>query len=174
MEKLTTGIVRRVDELGRVVIPKELRRTLRIKEGEEMEVCVMGGSEILLRKYSAVKALRDLAAEICSSLSEITGCNSLICDTDVIVASENEKAAFENAPVSYALENILSQRKSAYIATGELKIASEEKNYREVIVAPVILGGDINGGVILASNSPIGEYGKKLAELAASFFSKQF
>lgn len=174
MENLATGIVRRVDELGRVVIPKEMRRTLRIKEGEEMEVSVKNGNEIVLRKYSAAKAMKELATELCGSLADISGHTALICDTDEVISSSSDKNIFEGEHISTQLEDVLLQRKSTHFSGGDFKIAKEERPFKEAAVCPVIAGGDIVGGVILAAHSPIAENSKRLAELTASFFAKQF
>ena len=88
----TTGIVRRIDELGRVVIPKELRRTMRIKEGEEMEVFVAPDDTLVLKKYSPLKAMEDFCKEYAEAVYRVTGHNCLICDNDVFLAAAADKA----------------------------------------------------------------------------------
>src|SRR5690606_11016659 len=81
-----TGIVRRIDDLGRVVIPKEIRRTLRIREGDPLEIFVDRDGEVILKKYSPIGELGDFAKEYAESLHESTGHITMICDRDTIIA----------------------------------------------------------------------------------------
>lgn len=171
----TTGIVRRVDELGRVVIPKEMRRTLRIKEGEEMEVSVYNNSHIVLKKYSAIKALKDFEQEYADSIFKVTGSNTLICDNDNIVACAADKNQYLSKQISPGLENLLQSRKSVYLSGADIVgVAGEKENAKDMAVAPIIFKGDIIGGVIIISQKGIGESGRQIAEVAAEFLSKQF
>lgn len=172
--KVTSGIVRRVDELGRVVIPKEMRRTLRIKEGEEMEVLVKSESEILLRKYSAVKALSDFADELVESLYSVAACSALICDTGEITHAATEKQTYLNRPISDFLDRALRQRKAVYLPDQNVKLSDDAPAYKHTVIAPIIFKGDVAGGVILASNTNLNENCKKLAELTADILAKQF
>ena len=175
MEETTTGIVRRVDELGRVVIPKEMRRTLRIKEGEEMEVCVINNSQIVLKKYSAVKALKDFEQEYADAIYQVTGNNDLICDNDKIVVCAADKSIYLNKQISADLEKILEGRKSVYLyGNGIIDITDEKEGHKDMAVSPIIYKGDIVGGVILTSYKGMGESSLKLAEVAAEFLSRQF
>ena len=106
----STGIVRRMDELGRVVIPKELRRTLRIREGEELEVLTTDDSELVLRKYSAIDELADFKADYVRSIYTTTGLTALITDNDRVLA-----AAGKNAP-AIAGEGVLSKKTAVWTA----------------------------------------------------------
>ena len=81
-----TGIVRRIDDLGRVVIPKEIRRTLRIREGDPLEIFVDHDGEVILKKYSPIGELGDFAQEYADSLFEATGHIAIITDRDQIIA----------------------------------------------------------------------------------------
>lgn len=177
MEETTTGIVRRVDELGRVVIPKEMRRTLRIKEGEEMEVSVINNSQIVLKKYSAIKALKDFEMEYCESIHQVTGYNALVCDNDQIVASAADKNIFLSKQISSSLEKVLASRKSVYLYGMDLIDivgSGEKESYKDMAVSPIIFKGDIIGGIILVSNKGMGETSLKLVEVASDFLSRQF
>ena|SRR5690554_3281873 len=173
--KETTGIVRRVDELGRVVIPKEMRRTLRIKEGEEMEVSVLDNSQIVLKKYSAIKALKDFEQEYADVIYAITDNNTVICDNDSIVACGADKNAYISRHISKELENILQSRKSVYLyGMDVIKVADESQTYKDMAISPIIFKGDIIGGVVIVSQKGMGESSLKIAEVAAGFLAKQF
>ena len=115
-----TGIVRRIDDLGRVVVPKEIRRTLRIREGDPLEIFTDREGEIILKKYSPIGELGQFAGEYAESLSQATG--HLVCITDrdhVIAASGQGKREFENKPISKQLEMMIEDRKNVVASKGE-------------------------------------------------------
>ena len=169
-----TGIVRRIDELGRVVIPKELRRTMHIKEGEEMEVFVAPDDSLVLKKYSALKGLNEFASEYADVLFRHTGNNCLICDTDEFISCAVDKNVYQNRKISVALETFLSRRKSAYLRGKEVfSVANENVEYKDMAISPIISGGDVIGGIVLLGKNFVGEVGKSLVEVAASFLSQQ-
>jgi AbrB family transcriptional regulator (stage V sporulation protein T) len=171
----TTGIVRRIDELGRVVIPKELRRTMHLKEGEEMEVFVAPDNTLVLKKYSAVKELADLAQEYAEIIYNITNTNCLICDLDNFIAASIDKSVYFENRISKTLEGFLMGRKAAYLR-GENVInllPDDTRVYKDMAIAPIMVGGDVLGGVIMPSPVGFGELSLKLVEIAAGFLSKQ-
>ena len=171
----TSGIVRRVDELGRVVIPKEMRRILRIKEGEEMEVSVLNNSEIILKKYSAIKAFKEFEKEYVDSLYQVFRNNTLICDNDDIVVCSSDKNIYENKQISKELEKVLEKRKSVYLyGTDLINLVGEDIKYRDMVISPILYKGDVMGGVIIVSQKGIGESALKLVEVASTFLAKQF
>jgi AbrB family transcriptional regulator (stage V sporulation protein T) len=178
-----TGIVRRIDDLGRVVIPKEIRRTLRIREGDPLEIFVDRDGEVILKKYSPIGELADFAQEYADSLHEALGHAALIADRDTIIAAAGTpKKEFLNRPLSPAVEKVMESRKSVLIAN-----TAEHKFYREVeeedspkflseAIAPIISEGDPIGAVILASRDKavkMGDLELKLVETAAGFLGKQ-
>lgn len=177
-----TGIVRRIDDLGRVVIPKEIRRTLRIREGDPLEIFTDREGEVILKKYSPIGELTEFATEFAESLYESVGHTSVICDRDTIVAiSGGSKKEYLDKRVSPELEKIMESRET-YVATGSnkpIRLASDELNpgkYTNQIIAPIVTQGDPIGAVILVSKEPnvkMGEIEIKLAETAAAFLSKQ-
>lgn len=170
----TTGIVRRIDELGRVVIPKELRRTMHIKEGEEMEVFVAPDDTLVLKKYSALKALSDFSKEYADILYKHTGHNCLVCDNDVFISCATDKNLYEGKRISKALENFLNARKASYIRSNEVfSLANEGMDYKDMAIAPLIVNGDVMGGIMLVGKTPVGESSLKLVEVAAGFLAKQ-
>lgn len=180
-----TGIVRRIDDLGRVVIPKEIRRTLRIREGDPLEIFVDREGEVILKKYSPIGELGDFAKEYADSLHEALGHISLIADRDAIIAvSGAPKKEFLNKPISKAIEKIMDERKAVIINNQgadphgmDCTITEDsECRYTAEVIAPIISEGDPIGAVIIASdevNVDMGELELKLAETAAGFLAKQ-
>ena len=81
-----TGIVRRVDDLGRIVIPKEIRRTLRIREGDPLEIYTEKDGGVIFRKYSPKGDLQEFAAQMCESIGSATGRVAAVSDRDTIIA----------------------------------------------------------------------------------------
>lgn len=171
----TTGIVRRIDELGRVVIPKELRRTMHLKEGEEMEVFVAPDNSLVLKKYSAVKELAKFGQEYADIVYNITNTNCFICDLDNFVAVSIDKSIYLNKRISKALEGFLIGRKAAYLKGESLidLIADDTRVYKDMAISPIVTGGDVLGGIIMASINGFGDLGLKLVEIASGFLSKQ-
>lgn len=183
-----TGIVRRIDDLGRVVIPKEIRRTLRIREGDPLEIYVDREGEVILKKYSPVGELGDFAKEYADSLYEAIGQIILIADRDNIVAvSGASKKEFLNKPLGMAVEKVMEERKSAIINNpGEHKNCKgcvtdcddeeDECKFTAEVIAPIIAEGDAIGAVVICSKQPgvqLGDLEMKLAETAAGFLAKQ-
>ncbi|WP_347489684.1 stage V sporulation protein T [Desulfoscipio sp. XC116] len=180
-----TGIVRRIDDLGRVVIPKEIRRTLRIREGDPLEIFVDREGEVILKKYSPIGELGDFAKEYADSLHEALGHISLIADRDAVIAvSGASKKEFLNKPISNAIEKVMEERKAVVInnpgtdqqGMDGMIIEDGECKYAAEVIAPIISEGDPIGAVILASREPnvnMGELELKLAETAAGFLAKQ-
>lgn len=177
-----TGIVRRIDELGRVVIPKEIRRTLRIREGDPLEIFTDREGQVILKKYSPIGELTEFAQEYCDSLHESTNHTALISDRDFIIAiAGGSKREYLEKRISPELEK-LTENRSTYSATGDnkpLKITYEDPNldkYTAQVIAPIIMQGDPIGSVILVSkesNAIMGDLEIKLTETAAGFLSKQ-
>ncbi|WP_027364279.1 stage V sporulation protein T [Desulfotruncus alcoholivorax] len=180
-----TGIVRRIDDLGRVVIPKEIRRTLRIREGDPLEIFVDREGEVILKKYSPIGELGDFAKEYADSLHEALGHIACIADRDTIIAvSGAPKKEFLNKPISTAVEKVMEDRKAVIINNPgkdpyckECLITGDgECKYSAEVIAPIIAEGDPIGAVILASRESdliMGELELKLAETAAGFLAKQ-
>lgn len=180
-----TGIVRRIDDLGRVVIPKEIRRTLRIREGDPLEIFVDREGEVILKKYSPIGELGDFAKEYADSLYEAVGHIILIADRDnVIAVSGGPKKEFLNRPISPAIEQVMEDRKSVLInKPGEHKYCKEclteddeGCKFTAEVVAPIVSAGDPIGAVMICSKEPgvqMGDIEVKLAETAAAFLGKQ-
>lgn len=181
-----TGIVRRIDDLGRVVIPKEIRRTLRIREGDPLEIFVDREGEVILKKYSPIGELGDFAREYADSLNEAIGHIACIADRDAIIAVAGApKKEFMNRPIGPAVERVMEERKAILInkpgTHGHCKNCSvlDDDNsckFTAEVIAPIIAEGDPIGAVILASKEDtiqMGDLEMKLAETAAGFLAKQ-
>lgn len=174
-----TGIVRRIDDLGRVVIPKEIRRTLRIREGDPLEIYTATDGEVIFKKYSPVGELSAFAGQYADVLARISSMPTLICDKDhVIAAAGVSKREFLERRVTSVLENYMENRKS-YTATqqslGDVQPVEGIEHYASVIY-PIIASGDVTGAVVMLTGDqikvPTGVE-IKLAQSAAAFLGKQ-
>ena len=177
-----TGIVRRIDELGRVVIPKEIRRTLRIKEGDPLEIFTER-DELMLKKYSPIATLERFSKATARSLNDLSGKLAVICDTDgVLHAFGDGKKDLDGKTLSEDMEKILKERRS-YIANiadgGDILplTSSREEGVTAQIIVPIVSGGDCLGAVAVLSK----EDGAKmdgsdmnLARLTADILANQF
>lgn len=178
-----TGIVRRIDDLGRVVIPKEIRRTLRIREGDPLEIFTDKEGEVILKKYSPIGELGDFASQYAETLHKTSGHITCIADRDTIIAvSGTSKKEFLEKSLSQDLEKVIEEKNTLVVKSPDEKpiaiIADEsgDKAYTSQVVSPIISEGDPIGAVILLSMDPnarMGEVEAKLAQSAASFLGKQ-
>lgn len=171
-----TGIVRRIDDLGRVVIPKEIRRTLRIREGDPLEIFVDRDGEVILKKYSPIGELGDFAQEYSDSLYETTGHVAIITDRDAVVAvSGVPKKQWIDRLIVPAVEKAMDTRRSVLTKMGDHP-EEEHWGFAMQVIAPIISEGDPIGAVILGTNEAnrnLGELETKLCETAAGFLAKQ-
>ncbi|MCX8129849.1 MAG: stage V sporulation protein T [Clostridia bacterium] len=178
-----TGIVRRIDDLGRVVIPKEIRRTLRIREGDPLEIFTDKEGEVILKKYSPIGELSDFATQYADSLHKTSGHITCITDRDTIIAvSGASKKEFLEKPLSQDLERVIEEKTTLVVKSPDEKtisiIADEaaDRKYTSQVVSPIISEGDPIGAVLFLSTDPnarMGEVEAKLAQSAAGFLGKQ-
>ncbi|MDF2668208.1 MAG: stage sporulation protein [Paenibacillus sp.] len=174
-----TGIVRRIDDLGRVVIPKEIRRTLRIREGDPLEIFVDRDGEVILKKYSPIGELGDFAKEYAESLYEGTSHVTLISDRDTFIAvAGGSKKEFLDKQVGQSVETIMESRRATIETNaGHYDLAKDmSENYSSFVIAPIVAGGDPIGSVILLTKDEsvkMGQMELKMAETAAAFLAKQ-
>lgn len=173
-----TGIVRRIDDLGRVVIPKEIRRTLRIREGDPLEIFVDREGEVILKKYSPISELGHFATEYAEALFDSLQFPILICDRDEVIAlSGVSKKDYLNKSISSSLGEIIENRTTVFKENGE-KIEITHGHEEEVdsyCISPIIANGDPIGCVMVLSrdNEKLSEVEQKVIETAASFLAKQ-
>jgi AbrB family transcriptional regulator (stage V sporulation protein T) len=177
-----TGIVRRIDDLGRVVIPKEIRRTLRIREGDPLEIFTDREGGVILKKYSPIGELTDFSKEYAESLQQSIGHIILIADKDAFISvSGSSKKEYVEKKISNDLEKVMEDRKSVLLGEGGGKVIplyndEEEGKYNYQVISPIISEGDAIGAVIILSkdsSEKLGDLEMKLAETAASFLGKQ-
>jgi len=173
-----TGIVRRIDDLGRVVIPKEIRRTMRIREGDPLEIYTDNDGEVIFKKYSPIGELSPFAAQYADVLSKNVGFPALICDRDHVVAAAGvSRKEYLERRVSSSLEDLMEGRKSftAKDSSGDF-LPVEGLDRKAAVAFPILASGDITGAVVLLENdagSPPNETEIKLAQVAAGFLGKQ-
>ena len=175
------GITRRIDELGRIVIPKEIRRTLRIREGAPLEIFTDREGQIILKKYSPIGELSQFSGQYAETMAQTTG--HLVCITDrdhVIAASGSGKKEFEGKPISRQLDEVMENRKTLVASKDEnnfIKITLDDSGeYVTQAISTIICEGDAIGAVILYDkdkNHPMGETENQLVSIAAGFLGKQ-
>ncbi|WP_078593250.1 stage V sporulation protein T [Evansella clarkii] len=172
-----TGIVRRIDDLGRVVIPKEIRRTLRIREGDPLEIFVDRDGEVILKKYSPISELGDFAKEYAEALYDSLNHTVLIADRDTYIAvAGGSKKEYHNKAIGENVESAMNDRKTEIeTQAGEYSLTGDHQEQANgYCIAPIIANGDPIGAVVLiGKDNDVGEVEKKLAETAAGFLARQ-
>jgi AbrB family transcriptional regulator (stage V sporulation protein T) len=177
-----TGIVRRIDDLGRVVIPKEIRRTLRIREGDPLEIFTDREGGVILKKYSPIGELSEFSREYAESLQQTIGNIIIVCDKDnIICVSGGAKKEYVDKKISNELEKAMEDRKAIILGEGSGKVIAlyddeAENKYSAQVMAPIITEGDSIGAVLIVATEigiKFGDLELKLAETAASFLGKQ-
>lgn len=157
-----TGIVRRIDDLGRVVVPKEIRRILRIREGDPLEIYTGNGGEVILKKYSPISELGQFAGEYADTASSILNSIVIVSDTDhVVAASGVKKSDYLDRKIDSELDKIIQSKTSV------------RDNTKTVV--PILVHGDAIGSVMIMpkSNASLSDIEFKAAEIGASFLAKQ-
>ncbi len=174
-----TGIVRRIDDLGRVVIPKEIRRTMRIREGDPLEIYTDHEGEVIFKKYSPIGELATIASQYAETLHKTCDLAVVITDRDCVIACSGlPKREFADKSLSRELEKIIEGRSMWTEKEGErLYITDENSAWRASCIMPIITEGDIIGCVASLvsddSQAPNKDLESKLIQTAASFLGKQ-
>ena len=176
-----TGIVRRIDDLGRVVVPKEIRRTLRIREGDPLEIFTDREGEIILKKYSPIGELGQFAKQYADSLTQTTGHIVAITDKDQFIAvSGPAKKDIITKGISRDLEDAINERETVIAAKDDknfIRMMNEDDSeYTFQVITPIISEGDAIGAVIILTKdtkTKFGEMEVKLAGTAAAFLGRQ-
>lgn len=173
-----TGIVRRIDDLGRVVIPKEIRRTMRIREGDPLEIYTDNDGEVIFKKYSPIGELSDFASQFAEVMARSCDLPVIICDRDHCIAAAgiSKKEVLERRVSSY-LEELMESRKSVFYVKGENSKGSplEGIDIKTEAAVPIISAGDVSGAVVLVGEGDrhAGETDYKVCQIAAAFLGKQ-
>lgn len=149
-----TGIVRRIDDLGRVVIPKEIRRTLRIREGDPLEIYTDKDGEVIFKKYSMMGGLSDFASQICETLYKTANHPAIITDRDSIIAlSGLLRREWLEKPVSAALEGVMEERRMYRYQEGSVPcpVTDSRSGLFISLAAPILAEGDVMGCILFAN-----------------------
>ncbi len=179
-----TGIVRRIDDLGRVVIPKEIRRTMRIREGEPLEIFVDREGEVILKKYSPIGELSQFAQEYADALAEETGHAVFVLDRDMIIAvSGISRNIYKDRLISTDAEKAMESRRTLILEDKGVEAFCQESteedqqySFSSSVLSPIIVEGDPIGVVVISNKNEdksVGDLEKKLANTAALFLAKQ-
>ncbi|MBQ7161159.1 MAG: AbrB/MazE/SpoVT family DNA-binding domain-containing protein [Clostridia bacterium] len=178
-----TGIVRRIDDLGRVVIPKEIRRTMHIRDGDPLEIYTDREGEVIFKKYSPVGELNAFAGQYAETLHRTCELDVLICDRDTVIAYAGlPRRDFAEKPISSELEAILETRRLYVYNSGDRKCPATAEMTSEYFVScamPMITEGDLVGAVVsLVKNEPTSDRAKrdveqKVIQTAAGFLGRQ-
>ena len=172
-----TGIVRRIDDLGRVVIPKEIRRTMRIREGDPLEIYTDRDGEVIFKKYSPIGELSQFAAQYAETLNKTCGLAVVICDRDAVIAGAGiPKREYTDRKLSAEFESIIEARTLFTAGNEEIPIVDGSRSFISCAM-PIITDGDITGCVasIMQTDAPKlqGNLETKLIQTAAGFLGRQ-
>ena len=178
-----TGVVRRIDDLGRIVIPKEIRKTLRIKEGDPLEIFTDKDGEVILKKYSPIGELSEFAINYAETLAKTTGHIACITDKDTVIAvSGTSKKEFLQQGLSQEIEDVIDN-KEVYTSKEHNEVSlpitqndNKERKYNSQLVYPIISQGDTIGSIILLSkdeHTKMGDVELKVVQSAANFLGNQ-
>lgn len=174
-----TGIVRRIDDLGRIVIPKEIRRTLKIREGDPLEIFTDREGGVVFRKYSPVGDLQTVAAQMCESMGAATGRIAAVTDRESIIALHGApRRELMDKPTSAELESLMEQRKNYLYRFGDpqIRVSESAGQYRLGAASPIVSHGDLMGSVLFLlheGDRPLQESDRTMTRMAAEFLASQ-
>lgn len=177
---MDTCIIRRIDDLGRVVIPKEIRKTLRIKEGDPLEFYIEK-ENVILKKHSPITALGEYSFVIADGIAKVTGKSCIITDTDKVVLVGGKDKSLENKLLSDKMISVLKERKSLLIACGDgaepIPITKSDNGAENQIIVPIVGSGDCFGAIVLYDNDKTSRFNSadvKLVRLSSYILSERF
>ena len=167
----TTGIVRRIDDLGRVVIPKEIRKTLRIKEGDPLEISIINDN-IMLKKYSSIEDFQFMFSILIEKISNIIKKEIIVFDWDkIICASSYTFSSYINKNISNSLYDLMDDRKMSYLGN-DIQIVDEVESRGNFIFSSIVPNGDVVGGVLILDTEEITDEDKMFLDLIIDIFVK--
>ena len=172
-----TGVVRRIDDLGRIVIPKEIRRTMRIREGDPLEIFTDKDGGVVFKKYSLMGGVADFAGQMCETLAKLSGLAAVITDRDnTLAVSGAPKRELGERSISEELEQLMENRQLYVHQEGEPSFPAcrDVEKYRVAVCAPILSGGDVLGAVLFVSDEPqaVTDSEIKMIQTAAGFLSR--
>lgn len=166
-----TGILRRIDELGRVVIPKEIRKTMKMREGEELEIYTTA-EEVVLKKYSELSAMESFARSLVTAIRKATGRSAAVTDGDVVIAAAGNLVPPVGEAVHASLRKAIDDRRTVVLSE-EKCLSLGEKKARGEVIRPILSAGDLFGALILAGDEPLTRTDETIATMGASLFEEQ-
>lgn len=175
------GIVRRIDDLGRIVVPKEIRRTLRIREGDALEIFTDREGEIILKKYSPLGEMGNFADQYAESLAQTLGYLVCITDTDQVIAAAGPgKKEFQEQLITRQLAEVIARREQFLASSMDRKftviVSGQNAELKWQVVSPIICAGDAIGSVVILAKDgrkKPGELEQKMILCAAGFLGRQ-
>lgn len=173
-----TGICRGVDSLGRIVIPKEIRKNLHIREGDPLEIFTDHDGMVILRKYSPIGEMDKFAKEYAESIAKVTDYRIIITDRNHVIAIAGGAVKhYQDKEITKDIEHIMEKRKLVTQRENMVSIIEgDSENYSEQTISPIICNGDVVGSVIVLpkkEDQHITEKEEKIAQIAAEFLGKQ-
>lgn len=169
-----TGVVRRIDELGRIVIPKEIRRTLKIKEGTPLEIYSGEDGELLLKKYSPIFEISSIAEEIVQSIADGTNYSALVTNMEkVISASGKDRNQYINKTIDSQIEKLIKARQTQVVSLTETNCLLFESHIKNFVISPILTAGDVYGSIIIFGEINMGETEKLIAKTFSTYLAKQ-
>lgn len=170
----TTGVVRRIDDLGRIVIPKEIRRSLKIRDGESMEIFV-DNEYIALKKYSCLDDLVNISKELVESISTEFKKNVFITDMNKIIAwSGNDKKTYFDKNISGFIYNKIIERKKINIVNEKIELIDGKEIFCNCVIFPIIANGDVKGSIsIMSEDEIITDNEEQIIKVVSQFLGKQ-
>ncbi|MDD4291502.1 MAG: stage V sporulation T C-terminal domain-containing protein [Clostridia bacterium] len=171
-----TGIVRHIDELGRIVVPKEIRNTLRLKVGTGMEIFCSDGGDLVLKKYSPLDDISEIAESLCNSIRQHYPLTSVITGNDKVIAKCGKAADEIESTIPQKLVDILEKRQQTLITSNTEEYIDCKREISEMLVTPIIVRGLVFGGIVFLNFDQVqlGNEVSKLAKLTASIIASQF
>lgn len=171
----TTGVVRRIDDLGRIVIPKEIRKSMRIREGESLEIFSGNQNEIILKKYSFVESIEAFSKKVCEAFYTSTKKDIIITDNEKIISAYggfNQK--LNGIKLSNYIDKII-QKKEMYVSKGEnVEIAENFTVKSNLVIRPILVYGDVIGSIIIFTDEKSIDTNIALANYLNNLMSKYF
>ena len=166
------GIVRRIDELGRIVIPKEIRRTLHIKNGENLEIFI-DGNKVILKKYSELGTMQQLSDTITETLNSNLKTNILISDTDKFISISGPlKKKYLKEEISETILKYINGRKNVILKDKKINITKDKTENKNIFISPIISNGDAIGAIIIISEKEMTSSNLESVTLLAKVLAK--
>ena len=166
------GIVRRIDELGRIVVPKEIRKTLHIKNGENLEIFI-DDNKIILKKYSELGNMQELSDTITETLNSTLKASVLISDTDKYISISGPlKNKYLNDEISETILKYINNRKTVILKDKSINLTKDKSENENIFISPIISSGDVVGSIIVISKKELNSSNIESITLISNILAK--